>query len=75
MFAPFSCSSTSRPAGNAASCGSRWSRQFAGKLFDVFLSYRPAFGSGVLFNLVNLVLIAFLVSRMARRRPLSLAQA
>jgi predicted MFS family arabinose efflux permease len=48
---------------------------FAGDLFDQFLSYRPAFVSGVLFNLVNLVLIVFLVSRMAPRRRLSFAQA
>ncbi|HEY1412682.1 MAG TPA: MFS transporter, partial [Rhodopila sp.] len=46
---------------------------FAGKLFDVFLSYRLAFGSGVLFNLANLALILFLVSRTARGRRLILA--
>jgi len=45
----------------------------AGKLFDEFLSYRPAFASGVLFNLANLALILFLVSRMAPRRRLTLA--
>lgn len=48
---------------------------FAGDLFDQFLSYRPAFVSGVLFNLANLVLIVFLVSRMAPRRRLSFVQA
>jgi MFS family permease len=43
---------------------------FAGKLFDLFLSYRPAFASGVLFNLANLVVIVFLVSRTSGwRRP------
>jgi MFS family permease len=52
--------------------GSWW----AGKLFDSFLSYQPAFASGVLFNLANLALIAFLVSRLVRRRNrLSLAAA
>jgi MFS family permease len=46
---------------------------FAGLLFDTFLSYRPAFALGVAFNLVNLVLIAFLVSRTFGRRRLALA--
>ena len=53
-----------------AQSGMAFGSWFAGKLVDVFLSYRPAFGSGVVFNLANLALIAFLVSRMARRpRP------
>jgi len=43
--------------------GSWW----AGKLFDTYVSYRPAFASGVLFNLANLAMIAFLVSRLPRR--------
>ena len=41
---------------------------FAGKLFDLFLSYRPAFASGVVFNLANLAVILFLVSHTFRRR-------
>ena len=56
-----------------AQSGMAFGSWFAGKLVDVFLSYRPAFGSGVLFNLVNLALILFLVSRMAGRRGLRLA--
>jgi MFS family permease len=48
---------------------------FAGRLFDVSLSYRPAFIAGVLFNAANLVLIGFLVSRSAHRRHLTLAPA
>jgi MFS family permease len=56
-----------------AMSGMAFGSWFAGKLFDVFLSYRLAFGSGVLFNLINLALILFLVSRMARRRGLTLA--
>ncbi len=44
--------------------GSWW----AGKLYDTYLSYRPAFASGVLFNLANLAMIAFLVSRLVRQR-------
>jgi MFS family permease len=46
---------------------------FAGVLFDVFVSYRPAFVAGVLFNLANLAVIVFLVSRMAPGRRLALA--
>jgi MFS family permease len=48
---------------------------FGGLLFDRFLSYQPAFAAGVLFNLANLALILFLVSRMAPRRRLTLAAA
>jgi MFS family permease len=46
---------------------------FAGVLFDMFVSYRPAFVAGVLFNLANLAVIVFLVSRMAPGRRLTLA--
>ncbi|HET6309260.1 MAG TPA: MFS transporter [Rhodopila sp.] len=41
---------------------------FGGVLFDRFVSYRPAFGMGVVFNLANLALILFLVSRTAGGR-------
>jgi MFS family permease len=58
-----------------AMSGMAFGSWFAGKLFDLFLSYRVAFVSGVLFNLANLVLILFLVNRMAPRRWLSFAQA
>ena len=51
--------------------GSWW----AGKLYDTYLSYRPAFASGVLFNLANLAMIAFLVSRLVRQRRTVLAAA
>jgi MFS family permease len=53
-----------------AMSGMAFGSWFAGKLFDLFLSYRPAFVAGVLFNLANVILILFLVSRMARRRRL-----
>ena len=46
---------------------------FGGELFDRFLSYQPAFAAGVLFNMANLVLILFLVSRMSPHRRMSLA--
>ena len=49
---------------------------FGGALFDRFLSYQPAFAAGVLFNLANLVVIGFLVSRIVpRRRGVALAAA
>ena len=54
-------------------CGMAFGSWFAGVLFDTFLSYRPAFATGVLFNVANLALILFLVSRTEPRRRLSLA--
>jgi MFS family permease len=39
----------------------------AGKLFDHFGSYAPAFATGVAFNLANLVLLGFLVTRQPHR--------
>jgi MFS family permease len=57
-----------------AMSGMAFGSWFAGRLFDISLSYRPAFASGVLFNLVNLMLILFLVSRLPSRR-LTLATA
>jgi MFS family permease len=51
-----------------AMSGMAFGSWFAGELFDLFLSYRPAFATGVLFNLANVGLILFLVSRIARRR-------
>jgi MFS family permease len=50
-----------------AMSGMAFGSWFGGELFDVFLSYRPAFAAGVAFNLVNLALILFLVSKIARR--------
>jgi len=37
-----------------------------GALYDRFGYYAPAFGTGVLFNLANLVVVGFLVSRLPR---------
>jgi MFS family permease len=48
-----------------AMSGMAFGSWFAGELFDRSLSYRPAFVAGVLFNVVNLAVIAFLVSRPA----------
>ena len=39
----------------------------AGRIYDHFASYAPAFASGVVFNLLNLALIGFLVMRLPRR--------
>ncbi len=38
---------------------------FAGRLYDHFGFYAPAFGSGVAFNILNLLLLVFLVLRQA----------
>ena len=40
---------------------------FAGRLFDHFGFYAPAFGSGVAFNIINLALLGFLVLRQPKR--------
>jgi MFS family permease len=45
----------------------------AGRLYDHFGSYAPAFANGVAFNLLNLLLIGFLVSRLPRRAALAAA--
>jgi len=39
---------------------------FAGLLYDHFGYYAPAFGSGVFFNLCNMMLVGFLVMRQQR---------
>ena len=43
---------------------------FAGRIYDHFGFYAPAFGSGVLFNLLNLALVGFLVFRQSAHRRL-----
>jgi MFS family permease len=58
-----------------AMSGMAFGSWFAGHLYDLFLSYRPAFAFGVLFNLANILLILFLVTRTARDRKLSFARA
>jgi MFS family permease len=58
-----------------AMSGMAFGSWFGGKLFDMFLSYQPAFADGVLFNVLNLTLIGFLVSRLPSRRGVSLAAA
>ena len=43
---------------------------FAGALYDHFGFYAPAFAAGALFNVANLLVIGFLVTRQARERHL-----
>jgi MFS family permease len=54
-----------------AMSGMAFGSWFAGFLYDHFAYYAPAFGTGVLFNLINLGLIGFLVLRTGglRRWP------
>jgi MFS family permease len=52
-----------------AMSGMAFGSWFAGKLFDLFMSYRIAFASGVGFDLANLVVVVFLVIRLPRRLP------
>jgi len=47
----------------------------AGRLFDYFGSYAVAFATGAVFNLLNLVLIGFLVVRLPHRSAPALAPA
>lgn len=45
----------------------------AGLLYDHFGYYAPAFMTGVVFNIVNLVIIGFLLTRSVGSRGASLA--
>ncbi|WP_158258210.1 MFS transporter [Rhodopila globiformis] len=56
-----------------AMSGMAFGSWFAGRIVDVFASYRPAFAAGILFNLMNLAVIVFLVSRTVLRRDAWLA--
>lgn len=51
-----------------AMSGMAFGSWIAGRIYDTYMSYTPAFGLGVVFNLVNLMLIGCLVNRMARSR-------
>jgi MFS family permease len=51
-----------------AMSGMAFGSWYAGRLVDAFGSYQPAFASGVMFNLANLSVVLFLVSRAMRRR-------
>ena len=49
-----------------AMSGMAFGSWFAGRIYDHFGFYAPAFGSGVVFNLANLALVGFLVMRKSR---------
>lgn len=57
-------------AGFLGMAGGGW---LPGELFDRFASYMPAFGTGLVLNLVNLAVLIFLVGR--KPRPFRLAAA
>lgn len=56
---------------STAQAGMAFGNWFAGRLYDHYGYYAPAFGSGVGFNLLNLLIIGSLVLLMmgARRKP------
>jgi MFS family permease len=58
-----------------AMSGMAFGSWFAGRIVDVYASYRLAFAAGIVFNLMNLAVILFLVSRMVLRRDAWLATA
>lgn len=58
-----------------AMSGMAFGSWFAGTLYDRFGYYAPAFAAGVAFNLANIVIIGFLVSRLVQRRDPTLVHA
>ena len=58
-----------------AMSGMAFGSWFAGRLYDHFGYYAPAFGVGVLFNLANLVVVGLLVLRDRRTMRLTPAAA
>ncbi len=54
-----------------AMSGMAFGSWFAGKLYDHFAYYAPAFGISVVFNILNLMIVGFLVLRLSgtRRTP------
>nr|WP_294513587.1 MFS transporter [uncultured Rhodopila sp.] len=55
-----------------AMSGMAFGSWYAGLLVDLFGSYQPAFASGVVFNLANLIVVLFLISYPMRRGGASL---
>ena len=51
-----------------AMSGMAFGSWFAGKLYDHFGYYAPAFGAGVAFNILNVAILGFLVLRLANTR-------
>jgi hypothetical protein len=58
-----------------AMSGMAFGAWFAGKLYDHFGYYAPAFGISVVFNLLNLSIVGFLVMRLGRLRRVPLQAA
>jgi MFS family permease len=58
-----------------AMCGMAVGSWLAGALYDHFGFYAPAFASGVVFNLGNLVVVGLLIMRQQRGQRLSFAAA
>ena len=58
-----------------AMCGMAFGSWLGGALYDHFGYYAPAFGSGVVFNLGNLVVVGLLVLRQQRGQRLRFAPA
>jgi MFS family permease len=58
-----------------AMCGMAFGSWLGGALYDHFGYYAPAFGSGVVFNLGNLVVVGLLVLRQQRGQRLQFAPA
>jgi len=58
-----------------AMCGMAFGSWLGGALYDHFGYYAPAFGSGVVFNLGNLVVVGLLVLRQQRGPQLQFAPA
>lgn len=58
-----------------AMCGMAFGSWLGGALYDHYGYYAPAFGSGVVFNLGNLVVVGLLVLRQQRGQQLQFAAA
>jgi predicted MFS family arabinose efflux permease len=56
-------------------CGMAFGSWLGGALYDYFGYYAPAFGTGVVFNLANLVVVGSLVLRQRGQSRLILAAA
>jgi MFS family permease len=59
----------------SAMSGMAFGSWFAGMLYDQFGYYAPAFGAGIAFNLLNIVIIGMLVSRLPRAPERGLVRA
>ena len=58
-----------------AMSGMAFGAWFAGKLYDQFGYYAPAFGISVVFNVINLMIVGFLVIRLGKLRRVPLQPA